>query len=198
MTVYSDGAWPHRHGPLRMMHKSYYIYLKTKFPFCPPPFNPYPICVWNRDFFSNFFSNFPQLLMMTRLLCPSESWEMCSRAHSLQPDTIFHQITDLFFVSQRTQVGLFSLPQNIQSDYAGERKIGETLARLCCSFTFTVHKQQICEFKQVTFSEKTVVSTFYTNKAVTASHVSPSQNVACEDFSVFIPRFVTGHIKVPK
>lgn len=61
----------------------------------------------------------------------------------------------------------------------------------CYSFTFPVHKQQICEFKQVTFSEQPAFSTFYANKAATVSHVSPSQSSACEDSSVFTSRSVT-------
>lgn len=94
----------------------------------------------------------------------------------------------------------------VQSESTAERKSWRNLARLavvrghlfpgdggllypnflssgaCCSFTFPVHKQQICEFKQVTFSEQTAFATFYTNKA---------QNSTCEDFSVFTLRFVT-------
>lgn len=82
-----------------------HLYLKT-LSFNPAllPFNPYPVCVWNRDFFFNSQPIWiPQLLMMTRLLCASENWKLCPHRHSLQPDTIFNQITDLYFLSSKEQ-----------------------------------------------------------------------------------------------
>lgn len=80
----------------RLENKSYIYILKTlkkkkkRFHLPLLCFKPPTICVWNRDFFYKSEPIWiPQLLMLTRLFCTSENLQLCSRAYSLQPDTIY-------------------------------------------------------------------------------------------------------------